>query len=380
MESRKICIVSPREPSGATWLINCFLELGVKTYRNSQFPMWMYANSSYTLSPHENLLKKWLPALTTYERFNFRDDVEVQWTHEWPSEKFLGKRIIYFIRDPRDSIYSRYKRENPDLSFREFIDFPDIWTLLNKIDHWILFNRLWMKHEDLKIFRFEDYKSNDVELLKNILANCDLDYSMEKIRSAAAASTFEKAVEAERKYMEENPEDGELINRSGKPGSWKGLKDDGDVIKRIEKSCANLLKFFNYETTETDREDNVKKLYPSVQILPFFKDKLYTDEFKHCNKRDDYNNFVRDMVSFGFNLNKDLINRARLQEWESYYLVNSLYEVINRVPADFNEVISLLNINGILNQPSRSNDLMSRIKRSGLLNTFMREIRRYYEK
>jgi len=157
MPKRKIYLVSPREPSGATWLINCLLELGIMTYRYSPAGMWRNETGRWFLNSHEHVLRKWLPALVDHSSFQFRDDLEVQWMHEWFTDAYADNEILYFVRDPRDALFSRFKREAPQLSFREFAAFPDVYTLLDKVANWWLYNKTWLAHPRVTVFRFEDY-------------------------------------------------------------------------------------------------------------------------------------------------------------------------------------------------------------------------------
>ena len=92
---REVLLVSPAEPSGATWLINCLLLLGVRTYRTSARGMWRQEGENYYLNEHEEVLKKWLPALNERDSFRFRADLAVRWTHEWPRVSNGGRQILF---------------------------------------------------------------------------------------------------------------------------------------------------------------------------------------------------------------------------------------------------------------------------------------------
>lgn len=336
--SRKIYLVSPREPSGATWLINCFLELGIKTHRVSVPSMWREESGKFFLNPHQNILKKWLPALSIYNTFEFKQDIEIVWTHEWPIDKFKDHQIIYFIRDPRDSLFSRYKRENPDQSFAEFIGFLDPYTLLNKIDNWCLFNRSWLSHRQLKVFRFEDYKKEPHALLKCILEYLNLDFEADLVSKAIDASTFEKAAEAEKRYREENPEDEELINRGGKVGSWKEIEDCKEVISLIEDRAASLMTYFGY--SESLRNDENSYL-PNTNWLSFFQSVNF--KLEPVGNLSNESARLLEVLSFSYLLNKDLIVKSRLRDYEVRILLNSLSEFSNNFHIETGKRLSEMN-------------------------------------
>jgi len=329
MSSRLIYLVSPREPSGATWLINCFLELGIKTYRwrSNGISMWVGDSDKYVLNPDENILKKWLPALNDHKSFEFRKDIEVVWTHEWPKKKFEGCRILYFIRDPRDALLSRYKREDPRQSFEEFINFLDHNTLLNRVDNWSLFNRCWMEHENLSFFRFEDYKKYARKTLESILDYIGLDYPSERIEMAIEASTSEKAAESERRYREQNPDDREIINRGGKVGSWKDVEGGGEVVRFIEERAGALMDRFGYAALNVLKESPVSYM-PNLERLSFFKD-VYLKPPLQEGASDEA--FFRDsVVSFAHALDMDVVERSGLRPYESRMLLYSLMEFMRK--------------------------------------------------
>lgn len=318
---RKYFIISPREPSGATWLINCLLELNIKTFRNSSKGMWKSVDEVYTLNQNENILKKWLPALSRKQSFLFRNDIEIEWSHEWPTKKFEESQIIYFIRDPRDSIYSRYKRENPNQSYRQFIEFPDPLTLMNKIDNWCVYNYYWMSFDKISVFRFEDYKDNALSTLKSIIKYIDLNISDDLIKTAVDESTFEKASEAEAKYLLNNPQDTEKINRSGKHGEWKLNDESKDIAKIIEGRCSDLLYKFGYSVNKS--QNNIFYL-PKLSVF----DRLITAPMLSNDIKYELNISGR-IVDFSKKVNSELITNSELKTYEIVKLIESLIEYLN---------------------------------------------------
>lgn len=343
MYKRKVYLISPREPSGATWLINCLLELGIKTFRYSPAGMWRNENGKWFLNRHEQILKKWLPALGDHSSFDFREDLEVQWMHEWFSDAYAGSEILYFVRDPRDALFSRYKREAPGLTYREFADFPDVYTLLDKITNWRLFNEIWLAHPRVSVFRFEDYKANAERTLASVLAALQLEYGAAEISRATRASTFEKAAAAERVYRAEHPEDTQLINRSGFPMEWQSGEMDRDVVARIELVCADLLEQFGYPSPV--KEPGRVSLTRHWPRLSFF-DRLRWDGEKTKEgvadgcQEDAFINVIEFMAS----LDPVLLTRAHLPVYELQQLQSSLREYLgslgNHADACFAQAVS----------------------------------------
>jgi hypothetical protein len=208
--------------------------------------MWRREGHTWVLSPHECILKKWLPILSRKSSFSFRDDLEVRWTHEWPGAMTRQQEIVLFVRDPRDALYSRFRREDSDLTFPEFLSFLDPWSLLDKIDNWILFLRSWRACERVHLIRFEDYKADAVATLGKTLKALGIEVSDADIHRAVEESTFEKAAAAEAQYHQEHPEDEEVINRKGMPREWSAVPDFKVEMEGISRRCGYLLEELGY--------------------------------------------------------------------------------------------------------------------------------------
>lgn len=250
---RKIVIASPRDPCGATWLINCFLELGILTYRTDDSRnMWQQEGSRFFLKSHEDILKKWLPSLSAHASFSFSPDIEVEWVHEWPTERFRDNQIILFLRDPRDAIYSRYKREAPkNMGYREYVEFLDPHTLLDKAETNAIFTSVWLQHPNCREFNFEDYKVDAESTLRRVLEYIGKTASDQDIAIALSASTAKKAAEAEecwnnamqRHAHNANREICQVVNQGGVIGRWQELQgSDRAVAVRIDELRCMIVK------------------------------------------------------------------------------------------------------------------------------------------
>lgn len=336
---RQILLISPREPSGATWLINCLLELGIKTYRYSPRGMWREAgNGRYVLNAHEHILKKWLPALSAMDNFRFRDDVEVRWAHEWPTEMDRDKQIIFFVRDPRDAIYSRYKREAPEQSFDEFVRFPDPYTLLNKADNWSLYVMSWLALPDVAPVKFEDYKLDATGTLRKVLAKIGITVTDADIDRAIQSSTQEKAAAAERKYRDENPQDVQLINRSGRHGEWMKLDDEREAISLIGKLTCTLRRHLGYGECHDAENTEFLRYSPNISYLSFFNNVslprgIHT---RTNNPENAENEAFSEIMNFIRGLNQESLRCAKLAEHETLLLNQSIQEFLRMLGQQVN--------------------------------------------
>jgi sulfotransferase family protein len=257
----KIYLASPVEPSGASWLINCLLELGVKVShkptvdtawrRSVPTPppdcMWQRtADGNYHLHPKANVLKKFLPILSKAGALRFRDDVEVEYVQELPASHHRGQRALLFVRDPRDSLYSAYCRQQPAMDYMTFLGCPDPDTLLDRPSQWRLYVESWLAMPNAAWFTFEDYKRDAAELLGRVLSRAGITSTRDDIDRAAMESSYEKARAAEERYRAEHPADDEIINRSGRAGAWIEQSDARDGSALIESRAGDVMQRLGY--------------------------------------------------------------------------------------------------------------------------------------
>lgn len=318
--AERIILASPREPCGATWLINCLLVLGIKTYRVGPEgqEMWVKDSQGWQLDSRENILKQWLPVLSQQEYFEFSDRVEVQWLHEWPTDADWHHRVLYFIRDPRDAMYSRYRREGASLPFNDYLAFPDAFSLLGKIDHWRTFNESWMAHPNLKVVRFEDYKADALQVLRQTVEWIGLNRSEEELINAVDNSSFEKAAQAERQYLKASGTT-QVINRAGKPGEWHSLSDEAQAMTEISTRCASVLHHFGYEAPLAT--ENSMGHLPQFKHLKHFASVRLLGRMKQTAAGEDLG-----LQSLITRLNPQLFSAAGVSDIETHVMLDRLSE------------------------------------------------------
>ena len=261
MQPRRVILASPAEPSGASWLLNCLLELDVKTghkpcvdalWRNVNpqarpDAIWQATDSGHRLDPRAGVLRKWLPAVRNPRVFAFRTDVEVDYVQDPPAAASDAERAAFFVRDPRDAFHSMYRRVTPAVSFEAFLGAPHPRSLLDRVDHWRLLVESWTRPSTAFV-RFEDYKRDATATLEAALSAMEIDAEPAAIERAVRESSFEKAAEAEKTYREAHPGDGERINRRGAIGDWRsGERVATEAFASIEARAGELLHRFGYE-------------------------------------------------------------------------------------------------------------------------------------
>lgn len=326
MKTSKLYLISPREPCGATWLINCLLVLGTKTYRTTVGDdMWVKERGSWVLNPIEEPLKKWLPVLSEARHLSFRDDLEVEWAHIWPTGKTANAKIIYFIRDPRDALFSRYRRESPDVTFKEFLDFPDGQTQLDKIETWNLFNESWLAQPDLMVFRFEDYKQDALATLRSVLEFSGIIVSESAMLEAVERSGFERAVAAEKHYREIHPEDTQVINRASQVGSWKDPSLSAEAAEIVER-CGGLMTRFGYLAAQG--HDKKPSYLPHSRLLRFYRNLNVPADFWDRPNDGREQERIMTTVTLSMELNEAELGRYHLQPYERWQLVSGMQEFL----------------------------------------------------
>ncbi len=338
-----IMLVSPREPSGVSWIINCLLELGVRVDlqptvdqifgigRQPASAMWLpEPDGRWRLHPRASALQKWLPFLTRSERYTFRPIPPVLHVQRLPLRDESRGPVILFVRDLRDALHSLYRRLQPQLTWSEFVDWPHAETLLDAIDHWRLFMETWLDQEPVFVGRFEDYKANAQLLLTNILRFMQLDFSADEIARAAENSSYAAAAAAEQRYRELHPHDQQVANRAGLVGEWESLPDLKPTMMDIERRAGQLLARFGYRLShENETADHWDALSISRELSAFSRfdipqrilDAVPTAPLQPMLDR---------LTQFSHHLTSRRLADARLETEDSRTLLSSLGEFCTR--------------------------------------------------
>lgn len=307
-EPTHILLVSHKSPCGATWLLNALLAVGIQIFRNSSPGNQTFvANSdgSHSLHPAEMQLKAHFPALSENEKFFFDDDILVEWTHDFPSErKEMPGKIFIFVRDPRDSLYSYYKRRNALVDFETFLEGIDYKNGLNQIDSYAHFTRSWLAVPDIRIFRFEDFKLRPVEALQEFLSWLGASEKSEaELRKGIQSSSIESAKTSERNFSSPEFHSWGQLNRAGIPNEWKQNSVARNAYLKIEQRIGELMMQLGYSSDsapshmaqaetagsspECDSQDTQARRENKLSIL---REMLQTKNYGH------YQDFELDLI------------------------------------------------------------------------------------
>ncbi|MDD5146007.1 MAG: sulfotransferase domain-containing protein [Candidatus Pacebacteria bacterium] len=261
---KEFLFVSSPFPSGAAWLINFFLEVGILTYLGKKVEdFWDFNKNiqSYTLTKKQENFSTHCPILLKKKKFIFRDDISIRFGHEFPNNKNINKKTILFIRDGRDAIYSHFKRfQNNWENFNEMLnDLPvpidTDWPhpRLPYPEIWALFNYLWseaISEENLLTVKFEDIKTNPIPVLKKILDFIEVNRTDKEINFGIKGSSFESVKKAEEEYKKiSGVSNHAIINRGGKIKEWEQVYDR-EKLNHFKGFPDLILNKFGYETKE----------------------------------------------------------------------------------------------------------------------------------
>ena len=187
--------------SGATLLENAIIELGIRLkfeeelgnekQENQKINFFKFSRkideSFDEYIKTDNLIPSQfgLPSLVDREKFVFRNDLEVFFTH---NPKFFSdaEKTFILVRDPRDTLLSQF-RINNEKNADQFFKFCQ-----NHIDSWVDFYTKTLSHKNFYLIKFEDLKLSPVVSLKNLMLFLGLEYENEKLSEAINNSSFEK--------------------------------------------------------------------------------------------------------------------------------------------------------------------------------------------
>lgn len=369
---QRFLLVSPNNPTGSSWLANCFLEFNIRLRCSNWHEPFIQMNNKYHLNHHSLLLKALLPSIRKYRNvFDFRTDIECDYSHAWFHPQYQHHKAILFVRDPRDSLYSKYLSLRKDITFEEYVSILDPYTLLNLIDENILYIFSWLEHPNVKIVRFEDYRKNPEQTLLNVLDFLELQVSTEDLERASESSSYQKAKEAQEelyRHLLTDRFEGEadpnflfdrfgikasscltpnemqefakvqldILNRhfigSGKVGGGKYNAAERETIRRIEKQSGILLKQLQYEMNEDYIDENLD--YTITQNFPVFKNAILPIHL--CNRPDKNaeSHVHQNIIDFVSKMNADNIRRWYKSYTDFTALCGNLLHYLNLIGMD----------------------------------------------
>ncbi len=303
-ECREFFLVSYGR-SGLSWLVNCFLEVGIKVLFDFE-DVFIRDNGIDRLrdASRERFSIGIYPSLSLRDKFCFRDDIIVYCVHNNITQPFRDIPAIVMVRDFRDSLYSFYKFCAHDgTSFDTFLNLRDSKPGLTYLEMFKEFYEPWSTHRHRHVVKFEDYKASAIETLRGVLRNMEIDVDDSDLLRAVSESTLEKVQYAEavsvRKTIntflkgifgidysdfiwtlsqrlnlsEPQLRSIQIINtyinnivhsatakhtRKGQVGEYLKLRDTEEGFRTIETTLGNLFESFGYSVDTDNKERSVQ--------------------------------------------------------------------------------------------------------------------------
>jgi hypothetical protein len=208
-------IVSAELPCGAAWLATALLELGVPLWRPwaiDDGKSWTQrADRRWQYHYPDSAWSRLIPGLIDGRVFRFRQRPVPRFGHHWPGILPGIERRILFVRDPRDALYSAWRRacrldhETANPGFATWVRQPFAHLPLSRAAYLQHYWQAWLHAGDdahLLVVRFEDSKHDAQACLRRILRYLELDTGARAIARACAAAHHRHAAGADQKLAQ----------------------------------------------------------------------------------------------------------------------------------------------------------------------------------
>ncbi len=308
-EATEFQVVSAPFASGVAWLINILLELDIRTTHVArQWPeYWQADGATERINPAALAhFRGILPVLHERQNFTFEPAVEVFWEHRLDFARHSHRPTLVFVRDPRDAIYSLYRRHYAaNLSFIEYLGRPDVWPdhfpgmfHLPPAETWAAWHAFWLGMAtvmNVKFVRFETMRANPLENVREVLAFLGVSRTEADIERALAGSSFERA----RAAMEQCAGPGGRpfqTARRGKVGEWKETYGAG-ALRYFAGPANHVMRTLGYEAITDDALDLKNGETDTARDRPVSEHLLQADELRKTGHLDHAQALLQEAIS-----------------------------------------------------------------------------------
>jgi hypothetical protein len=153
----------------------------------------------------------------------------VRFSHEFPWQATDATHVILMVRDPRDALYSEFKRQQHNAKLPVDVDFPDFTAspfmhgpISNRDLLWLHLH-CWLLHcraTTLRVVRFEDCKLAPIDHLRDIAEWIGASATPAELVRAVQASDVRHLQRIEAELRRDDP-DARQFNRRGVPFEWQ---------------------------------------------------------------------------------------------------------------------------------------------------------------
>ncbi len=255
-------VVSAELPCGTSWLASMLLECGYPIWNPWNVDMsleWKHHDgTAYEYFYQGDPWSRVLPGLVSGRRFDFRGDLVPRFSHATPGQWPLGPRLVLFVRDPRDALFSAWRRvQKSQADAPAFVDWVQqidpIWQV-PRAAAYLLHLATWKHYAELHntsylIIRFEDVKANaraEFRRLQDFLPG-NLDALGEvQIERALDRSTFETVKSVEDQMLADGTF-AQRVNNAGVPYEYRS-HFDASMHEAIGGGGAAIYRWLQYES------------------------------------------------------------------------------------------------------------------------------------
>ncbi len=200
-------VISPELPCGAAWLANCLLELNVAVFQPwgicLQDEWARLAPNTYQYTDAQHHWRQTLPAYRCHRVFKFIPHTRVDFAHQWPEHGSHNGALIFMVRDPRDMLYSAWRRQHAhgacNSPFSVWLDETDPRhgiTPLRYLQQFLRHSVARLQQQPHCLVRFEDYKKDPRTTLLKVLGHLNIETDPQQLAHALECSSF-KAIKAQ---------------------------------------------------------------------------------------------------------------------------------------------------------------------------------------
>ncbi len=225
--------------SGGTWLSFLIANVNLQINNMAQKVTWWNIRE-FVFDVHEN---RTLPANPfTLPRGRFIH------THSEFNETYT--RVLYLIRDPRDTLVSYYDLTTKigwfEGSMDEFLESNDygIKAWIRHVEGWVR-RHTFLSH--IHFLRYEDLRSDPVAVLDRIYRLYGIPVERGVFENAVERSSFKAMRESEAEYRKYSFDSATTFQfmRKGRAGSFSEELNAAQTA-RIDEQCAEWMKLFDY--------------------------------------------------------------------------------------------------------------------------------------
>lgn len=202
-------LASAELPCGASWIGNVLLELGVPIFKpwgaDTRDEWKALGDRCFRYQRPDQGWRRLLPSLHHGRLYDFRAAPVPRLGHHWPGQ-YPPLPALLIVRDPRDALYSAWRREKALGTLATDVDFPSF--LQHSFRHWPL---SWVAYLSLHtlawrrviqrsgglLLRFEDFKAHPKVEARRVLDWLQLTVGDDELDRAIAASDHPQIKRAE---------------------------------------------------------------------------------------------------------------------------------------------------------------------------------------